>query len=624
MPNSSLRAKWARNPLPDPTSALLTVWLVLGVAAPVAAATLALPVLLPGQRFTEPCYTGESFEVQLAPAAARLAHPRGAGRTRAIATSSLGVPALDAVALRLGATFTPEFQGELAPEPGHHGVDFTSFHLVHLPPGAVLEDALAEFRALPEVVSVSPLAILPTSIIPNDSLFSAETWLYDPGTPRHDIHAPEAWAQTWGDTSVVIAILDTGVLEGHPDLGGKVAGLRGNLWTNWAEKGGLPGVDDDGNGFVDDVHGWDFVTGGTAGGIYGATGEDVDDEDNDPNDFCGHGTIVAGIAGAITNNASGIAGVAPTVRLMPVRMGWLPEGSSRPNGAVRMDFAAQAIRYATLMHANVINCSWASAETAGLDSAVAEANTAGSIIVVASGNYSSPNYLATRSDVIAVGATDETDAYWGGTETGPWLDLVARGTNMTSTYLQTTSADSLGYRQPAYVSGVTGTSVAAPVVSGAAAMVQAYLRSQGMNPLNPWSMRTRLQQTGDDVSAANPGQPYLVPRVNLYRAMTDPGLVSVAAGPAHAALALAPRSQPSRGPVTLDWSLGFAPLGPVTLEVHDVAGRRLGGVSLTAATRGSWTWDGRDAAGGAVPAGMYFARLACGSSHSEARVVMLR
>jgi subtilisin family serine protease len=612
-----------------PTRALLVLWLalgsLLGSVVPAPAAPLDLPVRRTGDAGTSPAYAGDVLEVQLAPAAARLAHPRAAGPTRAIATARLGIARIDALAARLGATFEPEFAGERAPDSPQAGRDFTAFHLVHLPPGTALEDALAAFRALPEVVSASPLAILPVTTFPNDSLFGTQGWLYDSGVPRHDIHATEAWALTCGDTSIVVAILDTGVLAYHPDLAGTVTGLHGNLWTNWAEAAGAAGVDDDGNGFVDDRHGWDFVTGGAAGGIFGGAGEDVDDADNDPNDCAGHGTIVAGIVGAITNNTSGIAGVAPTVRILPVRMGWLPLGGARPGGAVRMDFAAQAIRYATRMHANVINCSFASAATAGLDSALAEAYQQGSIVVVASGNFSSPNYMSTRSDVIAVGATDAADAYWVGTATGPWLDLVARGTLMNSTSLTGDGPDSIGYRQPSYIAGVSGTSMAAPVVSGAAAIVQAYARLLGKPPVTPAGMLWRLSQTGDDVSGANPGQPYLVPRVNLYRALTDPGFAAV--GPradAHAGLLLAPRTQPSRGSVTFDWSDdALAPAGPFALSLHDVTGRRLREVAFAHARGGSWTWNGRDGESRLLPAGVYFARLSCGSRHAEARVVLL-
>jgi subtilisin family serine protease len=93
---------------------------------------------------------------------------------------------------------------------------------------------------------------------PNDSLYPTSYWYRQPS--RRDIHAEEAWNLTTGDTSIVVAIADSGVLPYHPDLGGTTLGLSGQIWTNWAERGGLAGVDDDANGYVDDVHGWDFVS----------------------------------------------------------------------------------------------------------------------------------------------------------------------------------------------------------------------------------------------------------------------------------------------------------------------------------------------------------------------------
>src|SRR5262249_20350110 len=158
---------------------------------------------------------------------------------------------------------------------------------------------------LPEVVSATPIAILPLDAVPNDSLWASSYWYYQPS--RMDVHAPEAWDVTTGDTSVVVAIVDTGVNPYHPDVGGSVAGLSGQIYTNWAEVNGLPGVDDDGNGKIDDFHGWDFVALSNNSDV--EPGEDWQDEDNDPNDFVAHGTGVAGMVGALTNNTIGVAGM---------------------------------------------------------------------------------------------------------------------------------------------------------------------------------------------------------------------------------------------------------------------------------------------------------------------------
>ena len=495
--------------------------LIVLAACPVAAAPLTLPVHYPGDSVGAPCYAGDVLELQLVPRAARAVHPPGAAPTRAGRVGALGVAAVDVMAAAFGATFEPEFVGETVPELFAAGApDFTGFQIVHLAPGTRLEDALAAFRGLPDVASAWPIAVLPTSSFPNDSLFSEQHWLYRAASPRHDMRAPEAWDVEQGDTSIVVAILDTGVLPYHPDLGGTVAGGHGNMWINWSEAGGLPGVDDDGNGFVDDLWGWDFVSTGVANG---GPGEDVLDADNDPNDLAGHGTMVAGIVGAITNNVSGIAGVVPRVRLMAVRMGWLPLGGARPNGFVRMDFAAQAIRYATRNGASVMNCSWSSAYTAGLDSAVTAATRAGVVVVNASGNSGgAPAYLGGREDVISVAATDSTDRYWSPSLTAPWLDLAADGVNITTTCVVGNVGDSIAVRQPGYIHGEDGTSLAAPQVAGAVALLQSRRRSRGGDPLTPLGIRLRLVETADDVRALSPTIANVAPRLNLLRALTDP------------------------------------------------------------------------------------------------------
>jgi len=529
---------------------------LLLVPAAVPAATLSLPVHRTSEAVAAPYYAGDVLELTLTPEAARVA--TGAGPTRRRETLRLGLARVDAEAGALGATFTSEFVGERAPTRGERGaIDFTRFVLVHLPEGASLETAIDRFAACPEVAHVSPIAVMPTTGFPDDSLFPAEQWLYRASTPRHDIHAPEAWDVTQGDTSIVVAIVDTGILPYHPDLGGTIAGGHGNIWINLAEQGGLPGVDDDGNGFVDDTWGWDFVTGVSPG----APGEDTEDPDDDPDDFVGHGTMVAGIVGALTDNTIGIAGVSPQVRLMALRIGWLPSGGTRPGGSVRMDFAAQAIRYATRMGASVINCSWSSDNTNGIDAALTAATRAGVAIANASGNFSSPAYLATRNDVIAVGATDSTDAYWSGTEAGTWLDLVADGVGITSTYLSGNGPDSLGYRQPAYSPLFTGTSFSSPQVAGAIALLQAQRRAQGRPPLPPMGAALRLRETGDDISAENPGQIFLVPRLDVARALTDPPGSFVTRG---SALTVGP-------PVVLHYNTGVRRVIYATSDAHLLA-----------------------------------------------------
>jgi subtilisin family serine protease len=492
------------------------------LALPARGAGLDLPVWTPGSQVQAPCYRGDVLEVRLTPAAARAVTPRGAAPTRAGAVGRLGLPAIDALSASLGiVAFEPEFRGEVPPA-GAGEPDFTAFQLLHLAPGSDLAGALNTLRALPDVASADPIALLPVSAaLPNDSLTFATFWLYKDQAVRTDIRAPEAWQVEQGDTSIVVGIIDTGVIPYHPDLGGRGGSERGQMWINWAERAGTPGVDDDGNGYVDDYGGWDFVANGTLA----ASGEDALNEDNDPNDWGGHGTALAGIIGAIPGNGIGLAGVVPQVRLMPLRIGWLQSGSLPPAGTVDMSYAAAAIRYATRMGVAVVNCSWQSINSGGLDAAVTAATRAGMVVVNASGNSGTTfTYLGQRDDVISVTATDSSDVVWVNAVRGPWVDLAAAGVSMTSTMFQRLSqTDSLLGRTPAYRGFMNGTSFAAPQVAGAVALLQAQRRALGLDPLTPAGALARVRETTDDISAMNPGlTDFGTGRLDLFRALTDP------------------------------------------------------------------------------------------------------
>jgi len=468
------------------------------------------------ERVTGPAYVADRLELRVAREAAGALTARGvhAMAARRPHLEQLGLAAVDRVAGDLGAWFEPEFAGETPPAAGSNAPDFTTFYIVHLPPGADLVSALARFRSAPGIASADPIAVLPISAVPNDSLWSVSYW-FDQFT-GHDIHAPAAWDVTTGDSSIVVAILDTGILPYHPDLGGTTAGLAGQIWTNWAEQGGVAGVDDDGNGYVDDTWGWDFVANQPV-----ATGEDGRDEDNDPNDFAGHGTIVAGLVGAQTNNLIGVSGTAWNVRLMAVRIGWSDFGF--PLGLVDMSYVAQGIRYATRNGASVINCSFATLNQSGLYAAVDDAVSHGVTIVAASGNGGQPHELADREDVIAVAATDANDVVAGFSNLGSFVDLCAPGVQISSTFVAHLAADSIGQRQPTYVANESGTSFAAPFVTGAVALLQAHQKQIGAAPLPPMGALLRLRETADDISAENFGAAgFGTGRLNLYRALTDP------------------------------------------------------------------------------------------------------
>lgn len=496
-----------------------------GLAVAPEAGALDLPILAPGEAFTGPAYQGDRLEIRLRAGEAYLARlarraAHAPERDAAPGAIRFGVASLDRLCDEAGVVAVePEFRGESPPPPGSAAIDFTAFYVARLAPGASLERALERLRAAREVLSADPIAVVPVSRTPNDSLWSASPWFYQ--ASRRDVHAPEAWDVSLGDSSVIVAVLDTGVLPYHPDLGGAVAGGWGNIWTNPAELGGGANADDDGNGFPDDRYGWDFVARPSSFRI--PPGEDWRDEDGDPNDYAGHGTAVAGLVGALTDNGIGVAGTAWNVRLMPLRIGW--SETSALLGVVDMSYVAQAIRYATRMRASVINCSFATLDQAGLFAAARAAVDTGIVIVAASGNSGQPHELAAREDVIAVASSDSDDRISAFSNLGDYVDLVAPGDEMISTFVAVPRAagDSIAARQPGYAMALDGTSFAAPIVAGAVALLQARQKSLGLPPYTPRDALLRLRETADDIAALNPGVTgYGSGRLNLFRALTDP------------------------------------------------------------------------------------------------------
>ncbi|HZB35872.1 MAG TPA: S8 family peptidase [Gaiellaceae bacterium] len=256
------------------------------------------------------------------------------------------------------------------------------------------------------------------------------------------IDAPEAWGVTTGSPGVVVAVIDSGVDFNHPDL----AGAR---WVNPAESCDAcrsNGVDDDGNGYVDDWRGWDFAN-----------------NDNDPSDDNGHGTHVAGTIGAVGDNAVGITGVSQQVRLMGLKF-------IGADGSGTAADAVSAILYAAANGADVTNNSYGGDgfSQAMLD-AIQTADSRDSLFVAAAGNDFSDNdaepvYPAGYDvpNVVSVAASDaDDDLAWFSNYGRAAVDLAAPGMNVFST------SPGGGYRFD------SGTSMAAPHVAGAAALAKA-------------------------------------------------------------------------------------------------------------------------------------------------------
>ncbi|MFN3188880.1 MAG: S8 family serine peptidase [Aureliella sp.] len=268
----------------------------------------------------------------------------------------------------------------------------------------------------------------------------------------NSINAPEAWQAGYTGQGVTVAIVDTGVDLDHPDL-------VTNLFVNPGEIPGN-GLDDDQNGYVDDVHGYDFV-----------------DRDANPNDGNGHGTHVAGSVAA-ANNGVGATGVAPDAKILPVRvLGDNGSGSTRS--------VADGIRYAADLGAQVINLSLGGGYSQAVAAAINYANSLGSIVIAAAGNEgaSVPSYPARLSsgynNVLSVGAFNSSSQIAGfsnrvGSSNASQVD--APGVSVYSTYLNGS------------YSRLSGTSMASPHVAGVAAL------ALSANPsLSPSTLREYLQ-----------------------------------------------------------------------------------------------------------------------------------
>ena len=312
---------------------------------------------------------------------------------------------------------------------------------------------------------------------PNDPNFSLQ-W------PLLAIDAPSGWDVPGASDPVTVAVIDTGVDIAHPDLAGRVWQNPGEIAAN--------GVDDDHNGYVDDVNGWNF---------YDWTNQVYSAADGDS-----HGTHVAGIIAARRGNATGIAGVADNARILPLKF-------LKPGGGYTSD-AIVAIQYAVAAGASVINASWGgSGYSQALCDAIAQAGDAGVVFVAAAGNSGTDNDAAPlwpancpASSLISVAATTATDDLASFSNRGAaQVDVGAPG----DTVLSTIPGAAYGYK--------SGTSMAAPHVAGiAAAVIGAHYG------FAPWQTKAAITGGGDP-AAALVGTTVSGRRVDLLGALTVAG-----------------------------------------------------------------------------------------------------
>ncbi|MFA7368731.1 MAG: S8 family serine peptidase, partial [Kiritimatiellales bacterium] len=335
--------------------------------------------------------------------------------------------------------------------PGHYIVG-----LLKAPTLDAVPEAISVFSAESALLAyVEPDYFSYITAVPNDTRWS-DLW----GMVK--INATGAWDVTTGSTNVIVAVIDTGIDLTHPDL-------ASNLWKNVSEVSGAPGVDDDGNGKIDDIHGWDFVN-----------------NDNTPADDNNHGTHCAGTIGAVGNNNLGVVGVCWNVRLMALKAG-------DALGRLSDSDTAEAIRYASDKKANVISASFGGAGTSDTErDAIAYANSKGVLFVAAAGNNATDNdsvpfYPASYDlpNVVSVAATDQGDALASFSNYGKTsVDLAAPGVNIYSTV------------PGGNIDSMQGTSMACPHVAGAAALLL------GANPsFSPLQVKAALLNAVDKLPA---------------------------------------------------------------------------------------------------------------------------
>jgi subtilisin family serine protease len=403
-----------------------------------------------------------------------------------------------------------------------------------------MERTWRELKKNPNIAYAEPDYIQKADItIPNDPSFSQLWGMHNTGqtggTADADIDAPEAWDLVTGNSNVIVGVIDTGVAYTHPDL-------SANMWTNLGEVPGN-GLDDDANGYIDDVYGINSITG---------TGNPMDDNN--------HGTHCSGTIAGVGNNGVGVAGVCWTAKIMALK--FLDSAGSGYNSD-----AIECINYAIAKGANILSNSWGGyGYGQSLKDAIDAAGAAGILFVAAAGNDyghdndgSQPHYPSsyTSTNIIAVASTTHTDALSSFSNIGAYsVDVAAPGSSIYSTITGDTYAS------------FSGTSMATPHVAGLAALIKSYNFS-----LNWMQIKNRIL-SGAEPKASLSGLVLTGARINAYNSLVMSDVASyqmnVQSTPtAGVSITVSPADLDGYSSGTTNFTRRYAPYASMTLTAPE-------------------------------------------------------
>ena len=399
------------------------------------------------------------------------------------------------------------------------------------------------------------------------------------------IHLSAAWATVGTPTySPIVAILDSGIDLTHPDL-------SANIWVNPGET--KDNRDDDGNGYIDDVNGYNFV-----------------DNNAGCTDDYGHGTMIAGIIGAVKGNNQGLSGICPTVRMMSVKV-------LDHQGEGKADNVIKGIFYAVANGADIINISFAQEKPSPvLETALEYAYRKGIVIIAAAGNYgvSTPYYPAYSKYTISVAAMNTNGYISSMSNYGDYIDVLAPGIDIYSTYPGSDPTKLYAVKD--------GTSLAAGFVSGVAALVKAYKPELKNNDiihiiLNGTSNSEKFVQGEKGIYG--------------YGTLDAAKAVSMAASYNYSSQISKTYAYPN--PFVLSKHklvkiLGIPTDESSSVEIFDVSGRRVRTLddhySEIDSAAGTALWDGKNDYGQLVGSGVYFYYIKSNQSGQKGTITVVR